>query len=155
MREADVIKLLQQKYTKVRPGTNADRFVRAAHVRRPTGYGHAAAIADYLVQDTYQPFDLLGFEVKVSRSDWLTELKNPRKSWHWQRYCNRWYLAASDAKIVKDDLPEGWGLLLPTKSGLRVAVQAPYVESPEGMPASVRALWGRSVAKTARLERGV
>lgn len=154
MKESDLLDRLQNRYTAIRPGTNADRYVRARHVRRPSGWGHAAAIADYIVQDTYSPFDLLGFEVKVSRSDWLTELRNPRKAEYWKRHCNRWYLVASDASIVRDDLPEGWGLIIPAGSGLRIKRQATYIEHPEPLNNSTRASWGRAVAKTAILEGG-
>lgn len=56
--------------------------------------------------------EILGFEVKVSRSDWLSELKKPEKADSLARYCDRWYLVISDPKIVKDgELPPTWGLL--------------------------------------------
>lgn len=71
MKEADVLELLRQKYTRVRRGTSADRYVRAAHVRYPAtwGFGFADRIADYIVLDTYEQGQMIGFEVKVSRSD--------------------------------------------------------------------------------------
>lgn len=59
---------------------------------------------------------LHGFEVKVSRSDWLRELKAPSKSVAISSYCDYWWLAVSGPDIVKPgELPPEWGLLVPTK----------------------------------------
>src|ERR1700723_1265707 len=38
-------------------------------------------------------YDIHGIEVKVSRYDWLNELKQPGKSAAVQQYCNRWWIA--------------------------------------------------------------
>ena len=57
--------------------------------------------------------ELHGIEVKVSRSDWLSELNNPAKADAFQRYCHRWWLAVGDEKIVQPgELPPTWGLLI-------------------------------------------
>lgn len=91
---------------------------------------------------------LHGHEVKISRSDWLTELADPTKSAAWRRYCDRWWLVAP-RDVVRDDLPEGWGHLAPDSRGrLRVVVHAPLL-TPEPMPTRVRAQVMRSVAWTA------
>ncbi|QTV79468.1 hypothetical protein [Microbacterium sp. NIBRBAC000506063] len=50
-----------------------------------------------------------GFEVKVSRADWLTELRDPEKAEAWARYCHYFWLVVADKTIVHDDLPDGWG----------------------------------------------
>ena len=68
-----------------------------------------------------------GIEIKVSRSDWLRELKQPAKAGAIARFCDRFWAAVSDAKIVRDgELPTGWGLLVCTDDacGVRVRVQA-------------------------------
>lgn len=55
---------------------------------------------------------LHGFEVKVSRADWLRELKDDSKADSVFRYCDFWWVVVGDPAIVKDDeLPDGWGLL--------------------------------------------
>lgn len=76
--------------------------------------------------------EVLGFEIKASRGDWLRELKEPSKSGIFRRYCDRWYLVAGDRSIVKEgELPEGWGLMVPHGSGstrtLRAIVEAPLM----------------------------
>ena len=73
---------------------------------------------------------LHGFEIKVSRADWLHELKNPAKAEQIARYCHFWWLVVGDKDIVKpEELPKNWGLLVPQGSKLVVKVQAPEMEA--------------------------
>lgn len=66
-----------------------------------------------------------GFEIKVARSDWLNELKQPEKSEPVMRYCNHWWLACPKGMANIDELPTNWGLLeLQNDGKLRVRVQA-------------------------------
>lgn len=67
-----------------------------------------------------------GFEVKVSRADWLRELRNPEKSGPIQKFCDRWWIATSGDDVAKaDELPETWGLLVLRGGKLVVAREAP------------------------------
>lgn len=60
-----------------------------------------------------------GFEIKVSRSDLLSELKNPAKASGMIGYCRYWYLAVAPGIIdlEKDVIPPGWGVLEATRDG--------------------------------------
>lgn len=74
--------------------------------------------------------ELLGFEIKVSRSDWLKELKDPAKSSDIQGFCDRWWLVAGDDSIVRvGELPSTWGLMVVKNNKLKVVVEAPKLES--------------------------
>lgn len=65
--------------------------------------------------------EIIGIEVKASRTDWLKELKNPAKAEAICRYCHRWYLAVGDASIVRPgELPPTWGLIKPDSTGLAI-----------------------------------
>jgi hypothetical protein len=65
------------------------------------------------------------FEVKVSRGDWMKELKNPAKGDAIGRYCDRFWLVVSDAAIVKPgELPNTWGLMVAGPNGLTTEVKA-------------------------------
>jgi hypothetical protein len=150
--EAEMLELLRQRYTRMRPGTAADRYVRAAHVRYPTRYGQAAAVADYIVLDTYGIGTVLGFEVKCSRADWLAELRKPQKHAHWMGYCHEWYLVASERDIVRDDLPPLWGLMVPDKTGKLRIVQRAGDYMAQRLDTAVMASLGRSIAKTREKE---
>lgn len=85
-------------------------------------------------------FALTGFEVKVSRSDWLRELKDPSKSDALFKYCDYFYVVAPqvDGKdIIKpEEIPENWGYKLATPKGLRSIKKAPRL-SPAEMPKSL------------------
>jgi hypothetical protein len=89
------------------------RHYRASHhVRPPVFHGH---------------------EVKVSRSDWLAELREPGKAEGFRPFMHGWWLVVSDKTIVRDDLPDGWGLMVSRGRSVRVLVPAPIVEAPEPM----------------------
>ena len=160
--ERMMLDLVRERYTKD-PG-NGPRYVVAEHVRNETGFGsfdldHARATgksttlrtADALAIDLWPSSGNVvhGFEVKVSRADWLAELRDPSKAEAFRRFCHHWWLVVPDASIVRDDLPEGWGLLVAGKNGrLRAKVSAPRL-TPEPMPAGLVASLARAVARTA------
>lgn len=65
-----------------------------------------------------------GFEIKVSRGDWLKELKDPAKAESVARFCDHWWLVAP-ASVMKDgELPLGWGWFELRASGLVQRVAA-------------------------------
>lgn len=71
-----------------------------------------------------------GVEVKVQRSDFLRELRNPEKSAPIQRYCDYWWIATSDESVAQvEQIPETWGLLVLRGGKLAVAKPAPKLES--------------------------
>lgn len=142
------------------------QFVIAEKVATTPGGSHdAARIADALVLDTWgcahsdltdaererrnwrERYSIHGFEVKVSRSDWLTELADPTKAEAWAQYCHYFWLVASDKSIVRDDLPDGWGLLVPRGSSLR-AVTKPRRRDPLPLTLAATVSIARAVQKT-------
>ncbi|MGK2829222.1 hypothetical protein ACSI5F_03835 [Ralstonia pseudosolanacearum] len=52
-----------------------------------------------------------GFEIKISRGDWLRELKDPAKAEEIQRFCDYWTIVAPKGVIADGELPPTWGLL--------------------------------------------
>lgn len=141
------------------------QFVIAEKVATSPGAFAGDRIADAIVLDTWgTPYadrtererahsrwgahqSVHGFEVKVSRGDWLTELADPEKAAAWVRYCHYFWLVAADRSIVRDDLPNGWGLLVPAGAGLRAAVKAQRRDV-EPMPTPVVVSIARAVQKT-------
>lgn len=153
--ERHMLDLLHERYSQISQGDSI-RYACAEHVASHSGWTNAAGQygnprrADFIAQDcwTQQGLLLHGHEVKVSRSDWLTELADPSKADAIKRYCDRWWLVAADKAIVRDDLPDGWGLLAPGSDGrLRVFKRAPEL-TPDPIPATFRAALLRAVAKT-------
>lgn len=69
-----------------------------------------------------------GFEIKVSRADWLKELKQPEKAESVFSFCDHWWIVAPKEIIKDGELPTSWGLLDLTESGLRVKMEAPRLQ---------------------------
>lgn len=89
---------------------------------------HHSRWADALTMSLWpsRGLELMGFEVKVSRSDWIKERDDPSKADAVCKYCDRWYVVAGDASIVREgELPKTWGLIVPDGDGLKIAKQAP------------------------------
>lgn len=153
--ERMMLDLIHARYAKANAG-NGPRYVVAEHVRNQCGFGGywgtvPLRTADALVVDLWPSSGHLihGFEVKVSRSDWLTELKDPEKAEAFKPYCDHWWLVVPDAGIVRDDLPAGWGLLAVGKDGtLRARRRAPKLGRAP-MPFEMTAAWLRATGKTA------
>ncbi|ACL42240.1 conserved hypothetical protein (plasmid) [Pseudarthrobacter chlorophenolicus A6] len=157
--ERDMLDLLLDRYTAIRRGTISDRWVRAEHVKDSTGYADGRRIADFVAGDKYggnahgDKLALHGHEVKVSRADWLTELRDPTKADAIKRYMHRWWLVVPDASIVKPgELPDDWGLLVPGANGkLRARKAAPRL-TPEAPPLPFIISLMASAARTAHRE---
>jgi hypothetical protein len=96
-------------------------------LRNDTGFQSTRA-CDALAVGMYHSRgqSLVGFEKKVSRADWLRELREPEKAEAIARFCDQWYVVISDKEIVNlDELPSTWGLLLIVGSKLTTLRDAP------------------------------
>ena len=141
------------------------RHIIAEKVALEPGAWSGTRIADAIVLDTWSESvknltelererggwrnrqTIHGFEVKVSRADWLAELRDPEKALAWSRYCHGFWLVAADKGIVRDDLPDGWGLLVPHGMSLR-AVRTPTRTDAEPMQLETMMGLMRGVQKT-------
>lgn len=74
---------------------------------------------DALAVRTGGDMERIAYEVKVSRSDLLKELKFPGKRFHAERVCNRWVLATPPGLVRPGELPEGAGLVEIHTQGVR------------------------------------
>lgn len=112
----EVIHALRNKYP-------SPEWAFLEQVANTTGYANyrwADAIAMNLWPS--RKYELIGFEVKVNRTDWRRELKKPQKADAIATYCDSWYLVLGDENILKfGELPAGWGLMVPhTKNSLKI-----------------------------------
>ena len=133
--EAEMVALLTKRYSGA-SSAGLPRYVTASQVPIFTAGDHRRI--DFIAVDsmteevillpdtayTRLPPPVHGFEVKVSRADWLTEHRTGgKKSEIWRRYCDYWWLVVPDPKIIKlEELPDGWGLLAGEKQ-LRTVVK--------------------------------
>lgn len=67
--------------------------------------------------------EIHGFEIKVDRNDWLSELANGPKAETIAGYCDRWWIVAPADVAMIDEIPKGWGSIVPTTDGLVVVRQ--------------------------------
>ena len=126
--EADVLGLLRAKLTK--PGNGgAGEFALLAHVRNRAGFD-ARRTFDAVAVSLWpsRGFTLHCYEVKCSRSDWLSELKEPAKAEAAAEFCDHFSIVAAGPGIVRDgELPPTWGLLVVRGAALRTVVRAPLL----------------------------
>lgn len=146
--EASVIDALQRRYGAV--WGNGQRYACAAQVRSHAGFD-VRRTADFVAMDLWPSSGLTlhGHEVKVSRSDWLRELKAPEKAAEFIPYMNCWWIVASDPRIVRPgELPDDWGLMVMRGIEVSVKKRAPKRDA-KPMPPSRLAALLRAVSQTA------
>lgn len=73
--------------------------------------------------------ELIGFEIKSARGDWLNELKNPAKAEAICKFCDRWYVVTGATGIAKqEELPPTWGLMERRGEKLVITKEAPKLD---------------------------
>ena len=126
---ATIFQTAEQVYAALQLRYPSNQWGLFPQVRNATGYqmGGTPRTADAMALNVWpsQGMPLHGIEIKVSRSDVLSELKKPEKSDPLAKYCHQWWLAVgSKALVDPSELPPTWGLLVPHGKGLRVAKKA-------------------------------
>lgn len=120
----EIVKLLHAKH-------HAPEWASFAELRNAAGFS-ANRSFDFWTINTWPSKGLktIGYEIKVSRSDFARELENPRKRKALEEVCHECYFAAPKGLIDPRELPEGWGLI-EASSVLRIAVRAPQKAEPK------------------------
>lgn len=116
---ADVKAALAEKY-------KAPEFALFFEVANATGSA-AKRAADAIAMSLWPSagLEINGFEIKISRSDWLRELKKPEKAESIQKHCHRWWVVAGNKDIIKpEEVPSTWGLIERSGEKLRIVKQA-------------------------------
>lgn len=106
MTSGDILNALRQKYP-------PKEYAFLCEVRNQTGFGRRVRSADALAISLWPSRGIyaIGFEVKVTRGDWLKELADPSKADEFFRFCQHWFIAAPVGLIGVAELPPTWGLL--------------------------------------------
>lgn len=92
----------------------ANEYALMPQVRNGTGFSKVARTADAIAISLWpsRGIDIIGFEMKASRSDVLKELADSSKSDAIGKHCAFWWLVVSDPKLISlDELPSAWGLI--------------------------------------------
>ena len=118
----EILAALTKKYAPPAYG-----FLR--EVRGSTGWDRLNT-ADGLAMGLWRSrgLELIGFEVKSFRSDWLSELKKPDKADTICSFCDRWWIVSVPGVVNKEELPPTWGLMELVGKRLKTIVDAPKLE---------------------------
>lgn len=148
----DIMAALAERYP-------AEEYALLPQVANATG-GYANRFADALALSLWpsRGIRLHGFEIKVSRSDWRRELRNPAKAESIASRCHYWWIAAPAGIVPLEELPSTWGLLELRDGKLAATRQAALLEpEPISLPflagilrAAAKVKPGREEAEAAR-----
>ena len=128
--ERDIVAALMKRY----PPPEWAFFPQA---RSGTGHSQLPRTADAVAMNLWpsRGMEVHGFEVKVNRTDFLAELKEPEKADSIARYCDRWWLAIAggygdgETGIVRPgELPAAWGLLALRFGHMQCLKEAPKLD---------------------------
>lgn len=144
--EADLMALVAKRYPE-------PEWAFLRQVRNGTGYTKKTRTADGIALNLWpsRGMELHGFEAKVTRSDWIRELRKPEKSCDIQKYCARWWIVTPKGIVHDGELPPTWGLLeVAGKKRLKLVakVAAPELKAEE----LDRAFVGSILRSAARFE---
>ncbi len=119
MTEAEVVGHLRKRYA-------PPAWAFLPQVRNGTGFQRLPRTADALAMALWpsRGLELIGFEIKTARADWVRELRDAEKAESIFAFCDRWYLVTAGAIVQPGELPAGWGHLAIGDKGCRVAVEA-------------------------------
>jgi hypothetical protein len=125
MTSSEIKSLLTTKYSP--PAYAFFTEVAKSGVGSFNGYIDGVAFALYPSMN----HEIHGFEIKVSRQDFLREFEKPEKSDNAMQWCNRWWLVAPKGICDKNELPKNWGYLevASTANRLYKKKQAPLLEA--------------------------
>lgn len=132
MKAEEIVELIRKRYPAIKKGYNPHVVLEQV----PDGTTNQNRWVDVAVFSMWESLGGLtrsAFEIKVTREDFLNELRNPEKH-QWCKECFHefWFVAPKDV-INIDELPSGAGWMYPTTNGdkLMIARQAPRNDNPK------------------------
>ena len=144
MNEADLVECLRKWYGPSR-GFLAQTRVFIPQFRIGTGYGkNNEQRLDAWSMELTDKMVRRAFEVKVSRGDLLSELKNPRKRARALLVSNEFYFVTPPGLMKVEELPLDCGLIEIKDGGLLRTEPAPWRDTPPPTWRFVAALIRRS-----------
>ena len=123
MKSHEVINAIFDRY-------KGPEWVRFSEVANGTG-ANIQRRADAICMNIWPSggYAVHGFEVKVSRADFLSEMKHISKAEEIKKYCDFWWLVCPKNLVSADEVPHDWGLMEVQRNGLRIRKQAQKLDS--------------------------
>jgi len=128
METEDLLLKLSKKFS-------SPAYAFLGQVRNQTGYGNhedgirtadALALGLWPSRGNY----LHGFELKVSRQDWIKEFKDPSKAEAVVKYCDMFSLVISDMSIIDiSEVPKTWGIMVAKSGTIKTTREAPLLKA--------------------------
>lgn len=149
MKTEELLLKLSKKYP-------SPQYAFLSQVRNQTGYGQAVGsirTADALALGLWKSrgYYLHGFELKISRSDWLHEFKDPSKAEAIAEYCDMFSLVIAEESIIDvSEVPKTWGIIVAKNGTVKTMREAPLL-TPKPMDRAFLCGFMRNV--TEQLER--
>lgn len=107
-----------------------------AELRDGTGFSTRGQSCDAMAFGTWpsRGLQIVGFEFKSFRGDWIRELKTPEKAEKFCGYCDQWWLVTGSDGVAKlEEIPQAWGWAVGTPKGLKT-MKSPVVRQEIGTP---------------------
>ncbi len=130
--ESFITNVLRRKYS-------GDEWTFLSQVRNATGFSvREIRTADAMAFGNYpsRGLTIQGFEIKVSRQDWIKEKDNPTKAEPIAQYVDQWWIVAPVGIVRLEELPAGWGLQEVEGEKIKIAKAAPVRSDPKVPPRS-------------------
>lgn len=101
-------------------------------LRRGVGYSYDRTI-DLFTFETWpsRGFNRIAYEVKISRSDFVREIRDPSKRAGFRKFANEFYFATPPGLLSPGEIPSDTGLIEISETGRRkIIISSPHIENP-------------------------
>jgi hypothetical protein len=144
----DIVKLLRERHKQ-------PEWITVDELRVSTGYTRGEERIDFWAMDTFpsQAFKRIAYEIKLSKSDFQSEIRKPAKRKPALLLSNQFYFVAPAGIIPVDRIPIDAGLMEVTVSSeghtyLKVVSKAPWLDTEPASWGFVAALMRRAHSRT-------
>lgn len=140
---------IKNLYSIIRKRYPESEYALMCEVSDAAGFNRSRS-ADYIAVGLWPSRGLFinGIELKSFRSDWLSELKNPKKAENIFQYCDFFWLLTTDDTIAKiEEIPPTWGWLCVCGNKITVKKDAPKLTPVQLTRGFICAMLKRAVNK--------
>ncbi len=124
MTSTEVYRALERRYHFTFTGESV--LLREVRLAPGHQYGRKAKMLDALAVRCWEKRHLIGFEIKISRSDFLKEMRDPKKREPGVDYTNRFYFVTPFDMVDVKEIPPECGLIYVSNDTIRIKKNAPW-----------------------------
>lgn len=114
-----LIQLLKERHVEKFSGV----WATFEELRASTGFVNDQRI-DFFAVHTWpsESYNSIAYEVKVSRGDFMKEIKHPEKRVFAESMSNESYFVTPRGLVKPEEVPDGWGLITPMNGARRLRI---------------------------------